>query len=387
MSGALRSVGPRSLRLLLSWLAVYAALVGASPTPAVDADNDNIALSVSDKTLATRAIGQFERFSDDYNGRVRKGYYLKTLMPLSDAAAAQQNRGRSVASPWQNPSDVERWGWIRHLIWVPFTRADIQDWTSDNDDDDDDDDDAGDPNTPLGFVTPLDDAFADPKHTVKPLGHGLSKFRHKNRFYLRDGRGIGAVSTFLDALLIPAFSNPHHTDVSFGQPTRASYQNILNPQYGAIIFDANYSPRSKVAENRRGTVPDLEQLSDLAYFQWLDACREKNIHPSHIKLIFRSRITYAPSFKLITQALADGGYRSVPSWNQRAVFSMNTRPGLAILGTTHGSGSALFLIQHKRILGRKKITEVAVWGGGNGFDFNADPDSESLNLRFVVADA
>ncbi|GJC92628.1 WD domain-containing protein [Colletotrichum higginsianum] len=153
------------------------------------------------------------------------------------------------------------------------------------------------------------------------------------------------------------------------------------------MFDDNISPRSEIATNGLGDAPELEQLSDIAYFQWLYACREKNIHPANIRLIFRAKITYAPSFELIALALSDAGYGRVPGWDRRATFGMDTRPGLAILGSTHGSGAALFLIQHKRILGLKKITQVTVWGDNGGFALDSDAERVALNLRFVVTNA
>ncbi|KAK6227423.1 hypothetical protein QIS74_00978 [Colletotrichum tabaci] len=374
MSGALRSVGPRSLRLLLSWLAVQAALVGASPTPAIDADDDNIALSVSDGTLDKRVVGQFPTFTNDYNGRVRKGYFLKMLMPLNDAAAAQLNEGRAVSSPWQDPRWVEHWGWVRNpMVWGPF-----EDDALDND-----------PDGAPGFGTILDPAFADPNYPVNPSENGVSKFEHNNEFRLRNSREMGMASTLCNFLAaFSALGDSYYANVLFGgQPTQVYYKNVFNPRFGAIMFDDNISPRSEIATNGLGDVPELEQLSDIAYFQWLYACRAKIIHPANIRLIFRAKITYAPSFELIAQALSDAGYGRVPGWNRRATFSMDTRPGLAILGSTHGSGAALFLIQHKRILGLKKITQVTVWGDRGGFALDYNAKRVALNLRFVVTNA
>ncbi|TQN65570.1 hypothetical protein CSHISOI_09854, partial [Colletotrichum shisoi] len=332
MPGAPLSMGPRSLRLLLSWLAVQAALVGASPTPAIDADNDNIALSVSDGTLDKRVVGQFPTFPNDYNGRVQKGYFLKMLMPLNDSDAAQLNRGVAVASPWQDSRWVERWGWLRSpMAWGPFEDDALDD----------------DPDSAPGFGAILDPAFADPNHPVNSAENGVSRFEHYNEFRLRNSREMGMASTLCNLLVAFRLS-----------PTHASYKNVSNPRYGAIMFDDNRSPRSEIATTGFGDVPELEHSSDIAYFQWLYACKDKHINPANIRLIFQAKITYAPSFELIARALSDASYGHFPGWNQRATFSMDTRPGLAILGSTHGSGPALLLIQHKRTLGLKKITQV-----------------------------
>ncbi|KAF4774530.1 hypothetical protein HER10_EVM0000644 [Colletotrichum scovillei] len=350
MSSTSHSFGASGLRLLLSWAVLQVALVGASPTPVARPDT----LPYPDEEpLAKRVVGQFPSFPNDYSGRVQKGVYLRTLMPLSDAEATRHNRGVSVASPWQNQAAVEQWGWTREINWAPFN-TNGGDEFSDGDDFDQFE-------TSPGFGNLMDDVFADPSHPVDPMENGLSTFLHANDFTLRDG--------------------------SWGEPSQASYQNVFNPRSGAIIFDRDFSPRYQIAESGAGDVPELEQLSDLAYFQWLDACAAKRVRPNNINLIFQSHITYVPSFNLIAQALYDAGYRRVPGWSERATFSMDSRPGLAILGSTHGAAPALFLIQHKATFGRKVITEVTVWGGASGFSFRANPEVETLNLRFTVRDA
>ncbi|OHF04297.1 hypothetical protein CORC01_00636 [Colletotrichum orchidophilum] len=338
---SLDSLGLLSVRLLASWLAVQIALVGAYPYPA-EAEIDSDAFGLSHEALAKRMVGQFPRFSEDYNGRVKKGGYLKELLPLSDIEATLKNSG---------------------LKWAPFTTVDYDDWF-DNDEEGENEGESNavnEPDSSPGFGDLLDKAFEDSDYPVNPGNNGLSNFRHEKFFYLRDR-------------------------VSVGHPSMASYMNVLNPESGAIIFDVNFSPRYEVATNKIGNVPDLEQLSDIVYFQWLDACVARKVHPSHINIIFRSKITYQPSVDLIVKALMNAGYSSVPGWDQRAIFSMDTDQGLAILGSTHGSGPALFLIQHKAILGPKRITEVAVWCGNDGCKLDADPKSVNLNLRFVVTD-
>ncbi|KAJ0343519.1 hypothetical protein COL154_009081 [Colletotrichum chrysophilum] len=356
MASTVRSLGPKGLHFLLSLLFIQATVISASPTPVTGGESTNNIDSLREP-LSKRVQGQFPDFPGNYNGRVQKGAYLKSLFPLSDSAAKQQNSGVTVATPWQDPRAVERWGWTREMNWSPFNTVD--DEAASDDDGFDSDFDEFDA-TP-GFGNLLDVTFADPRYPVDPAENGLSTYKHENNFYKRDGTSVGAA-------------------------TGASYQNVLNPRSGAIIFDRNFSPRYQIEKNKIGDVPDLEQLSDMVYFQWLDACQAKGVHPSNVRLIYRSNITYRPSFNVVLQALYNKGHQSVPGWNDRVILSMDTEEGLAILGSTHGAGAALFLIQHKAALGNKRITEVTVWGGSRGFAFNADPEYAGLSLRFTVSD-
>lgn len=66
---------------------------------------------------------------------------------------------------------------------------------------------------------------------------------------------------------------------------------------------------------------------------------------------------------------------------------MESREGLAILGSTNGASTAWFLIQHREELGAKKIKEVVVWDFYGGFRFDTKMDDTALNLRFTVVDA
>ncbi|KAH0421283.1 hypothetical protein CcaCcLH18_13510 [Colletotrichum camelliae] len=359
MVSTVRSCGAKGLRLLLSLLFIQAAVINASPTLTGGGEITNYINSLQRETLSKRVQGQFPDFPGDYNGRIQKGDYLKSLFPLSNSAAQQRNSGVIVATPWQDPNAVERWGWTREIHWGPFNTVDAG--TDSDDDGFNDDSDFDEFDATPGFGNLLDVTFADPRYPVDPAENGLSTYMHANNFYKRDGSSVGVA-------------------------THASYQNVLNPRSGAIIFDRNFSPRFQIEENKIGDVPDLEQLSDLVYFQWLDACQAKGVHPSNVKLIYRSNVTYRPTFNVVLQALYNKGHQFVPGWNNRVILSMDTEEGLAILGSTHGAGAALFLIQHKAALGNKRITEVTVWGGSAGFRFDADPEYAGLSLRFTVSD-
>ncbi|WQF85826.1 hypothetical protein CDEST_10840 [Colletotrichum destructivum] len=339
MAKTFHSFKPWNSRFLLLSLLLQVLLVGASPTTATKA---------ADEALAKRARAKYPTFSNDYDGRVKKGEYLMTLLPVGNAEAAERNGGASIISPFQDPESLVTWGWTPYITWYPYeTNLD------------------GDterlPGFP-GYGQLLDEAFADPEYRVDEEHTGVYHFVQDKTFrkwwWLR-----------------------------VGQPSEGSYKNVANPPSGAFIFDVNYSPRYEVAKNGKGDVPDLDTLSDIAYFQWLSACEYKRISPKTLKVVFRAGISYKPTFDIAMRALKDENYDRVPGWDKRAVFKMDSRPGHALLGSTHGAGTAWMLIQHKENLGIKTITEVTVWGSNGGFDFKASPNTVRLNLRFVINDA
>ncbi|WQF85615.1 hypothetical protein CDEST_10629 [Colletotrichum destructivum] len=326
MANTIHSFGAGSLRSFFLLFLIHATLIGASPTPS--------------NVLTERAKIKVPEFENNYEGRVKKGQYLMDLFPLSDEEAAKKNDGVSVASPFQNPVAVTRNGWRKYIFWYPFDHENALAPT---------------------YRDVLDKAFEDEDLPVKKTESALYYYWH-NEDFIKDG--------------------------DFRKPTRGFYANVVVPASGAFIFDQNKSPTYRKGELGKGVVPDLDTLSDIAYFQWRDGCEAKKLDPKGLKVIFRSHITHQGTYDIVVKALKDKEYERVPGWDKKAVFSMDSREGQAILGTVHGSGTAWMLIQHKETLGLKKITEVAVFGHYNGFDFNNDPAKEfaNLNLRFTIKD-
>ncbi|GJD04124.1 hypothetical protein ColKHC_12949 [Colletotrichum higginsianum] len=154
--------------------------------PAVEDDMKGTLPSI-DKPLSKRVQGQFPTFPNSFEGRVQKGRYFMSLMPLSDSAATERNSRVNVASPWQDPRWVERWGWTRQMDWAPFGTEDIGDSSDDNFDQFE---------VSPGFGNTLDNAFADPRYPVDPMEHVLSTYKHEKRFYLRN-KQVGDVSAFV----------------------------------------------------------------------------------------------------------------------------------------------------------------------------------------------
>ncbi|GJD00298.1 WD domain-containing protein [Colletotrichum higginsianum] len=326
MANAIHSFGAGSLRSLFLLFLIHATLIGASPT--------------LNNVLAERAKVKVPEFENNYEGRVKKGQYLSDLFSLSDEEAAKKNDGVSLASPFQDPVAVTRNGWVKYIFWYPFDQENALDPSYDN---------------------ILDKAFEDKDLPVDKTESAVYYYWH-NRIFFKDG--------------------------DFRLPTKAMYSNVVVPASGAFIFDQNKSPTHRKGELKKGVVPDLDTLSDIAYFQWRDGCETKKLDPKGLKVIFRSHISHRGTYDIVVQALKDAKFEHVPGWDKKAVFSMDSREGQAILGTVHGSGTAWMLIQHKEALGLKKITEVAVFGHGDGFDFNNDPEKEyaNLNLRFTIKD-
>ncbi|KAI8216163.1 hypothetical protein K4K53_010322 [Colletotrichum sp. SAR 10_77] len=325
----------RSLSLPILLLLLQAVCLTASPTPP--------------PALSKRA-GAFPDFAADYDGRVKKGEYLRTLMPVDNAGAAAANGGASVVSPYQDPAGTARWGWSLDTWWYPY--------------------DGGLKPSNVKF---LSEAMGDTAFPVDEKNGAVYYYDHDKEFKQANGET--------------------------GQPSMGSYSNVVNPAAGALIFDVNMSPKYAVKEYGLGAVPDMDTLSDFAFFQWLLGCQAKKVDPKSLKVVFRAHITYGPTYNLVLQALKDAGQKRVPGWSDRATFKMGTREGDAILGSTHGAGTAWMLIQHKDALGVKEITEAVVWGmvqpknreekpgPAEGFEFDADRGSSVLNIRFTIKDA
>ncbi|TQN67540.1 hypothetical protein CSHISOI_07912 [Colletotrichum shisoi] len=275
-------------------------------------------------TLTRRAKIETPEFGQDYNGRVEKGQYLRDLFPLSNEEAAKKNKGVSLASPFQDPAAVVRNGWSKHVFWYPFDQKNA---------------------LPPSFGDVLDKAFEDKDLPVNKTESAVYAYWH-NKDFVKDDE--------------------------LRRPTRAIYSNVVVPASGAFIFDTNKSPTSKKSDLKKG----------------LDACETKKLDPKGLKVVFRSHVTHKGTYEIVLRALKDAKFGHVPRWDKKAVFSMDSREGQAILGTVHGSGAAWMLIQHKEALGLKKITEVAVFGHGSGFDFNGDSTTKhaNLNLRFTIKD-
>ncbi|KAK1980410.1 hypothetical protein LZ30DRAFT_659455 [Colletotrichum cereale] len=304
MAENIPSFKAQSLCWLFLWLLIQVPiLAGAFPTPPAEAVNNS---------LVQRAVGRvpFPKFADTYAGRVDMGIVLRELLRLSNKEAQEMNKGISIVSPFQDYRDLRRWGWTTRITWYPFKRN-IN---------------GGRGGIP-SYGNGLDEAFKDRVFPINKRQMGVYQFVQDKPF----------------------------------KPSNGSYTNVVNPKAGAFIFDDNWSPSAWVKDKGKGNIPELNALSDVAFLQWEDACQYKGVDVKNLKVVFRSNIVTKSSVTIIEQALKESGYKRAPGWKDRAVFSMDTRAGAAILGSTHGAAVAWMLLQHKDKLGLKTITEVAVW--------------------------
>ncbi|TDZ25508.1 hypothetical protein Cob_v001701 [Colletotrichum orbiculare MAFF 240422] len=337
-------------RLLLVCLLLQVLVISTLPTTTTTTPPPPVSLDADDGL--TRRAEPYPEFPSHYQGRVEKGRYLLDLMSVDNAGAAQRNGGASVVSPFQNFKDLTRWGWSRHILRYPYTDS-----------------------RPGSLQAPfyedfLDDAFQDPDHPVLKRQMLVVAYWHDQWFYGKDS---------LEKVM-PSFGH---------------YDNVAAPISGAFVFDQNWSPRYQQKKYKKGNVPELDHLSDIAFFEWVEACQDRGSNPKELKLMFRSHITYVPTLKVLQKALRDKGLKKYPFWKKRAVFKTDTPEAAAILGSTHGAGAAWMLIQHKDALGVKKITDIAVWAykkksslfSGGGCSFDEDPDDCIVNIRFIVEDA
>ncbi|KAK1987646.1 hypothetical protein LZ30DRAFT_756469 [Colletotrichum cereale] len=246
-------------RLRSLWLLVLllqqVTLLTASPTPPEPPSPDEVVLS--------KRAGQFPNFPSDYEGRIKKGQYLRALMPLDNAQAAKANGGTSVASPFQDPSDAARWGWTLQTSWYPYKNG----------------------LRPL-HTKYLKEAFKDTAFPVDKKQSGVYFHDHDKEFTQANGEK--------------------------GKPTKAVYSNVVNPSAGAFIFDENMSPKHIAKVWGTGTVPDMDALSDFAFVEWLEGCQDKKADPKDLKVVFRAHIIYEPTFRLVVDALKEAGYKRVP---------------------------------------------------------------------------
>ncbi|KAK2008560.1 hypothetical protein LZ32DRAFT_631571 [Colletotrichum eremochloae] len=337
---ALRSVCSSFLLFLL-----HVLLINASPIASVPTKQNELS---------------FPTFDQSFQGRVEKGQYLKKLFPLDEEEATQFNGGVTVASRFKDPSVLKANGWTRYIYWFPYEKN------------------TGDRPPRFRFLTPipegfdleipkqptyehdLNNAFADTDHPVDKTKAGVYHYRHDRRF--------------------GTFKNK--------KPTFASNANVLVPASSAIIFDDDTSPEAMKKYWKLGSVPKLHRVSDIAFFQWMDACKAQNVNPKSLKLMFVSHVINYETYKVVVDALVETGHKRMPAYTDRIVFSMDSRQGQAILGSTWGSALSWMLIQHKKELGLKKITKVAVWGAKLGFPLPLSHGRVgTMEMKFIVEDA
>ncbi|KAK1960832.1 hypothetical protein LY78DRAFT_723808 [Colletotrichum sublineola] len=297
------SSGPRNLRWLWLWLWLLTEviLIGASPNPAAKAVDNDLLKRQGHRTL-------YQEFPKTYLSRVEKGFYLLWLLPLGSKEAEGLNGGISVSSPFQDYDDFKKWGWSQSASRYPYTSNLF-----------------GSASISPFFEGKIDDVFKDPALPIdKRANIGYSS---RNDMSFKKYRWLPKVA-----------------------PSYGRYENVMNPPYGAIMFDSNWSPRYEVEQRQKGSIPDLNALSDVVFLQWLHACKLDKVDPKKLRVAYRFTIVTPSTIEIIEQALRQANDKLVPGWQNR---------------------------KHKEILGVKTVTEVAVW---------KREGNPHYSLRFTIKD-
>jgi hypothetical protein len=144
--------------------------------------------------------------------------------------------------------------------------------------------------------------------------------------------------------------------------TGASYTTICNPEEGVILGWGAFSPAYMGAKKDPPVtvVPDLKSWSDITFLQWADLHKnEKGPAVSHLRYIMKTPCENPTTQLVIKKALKNTG-QTLSKW-PGVTFSMDTKEGVAILGTPNGWGVAYLLVQHKKQLGNKVVDKVTVF--------------------------
>lgn len=87
--------------------------------------------------------------------------------------------------------------------------------------------------------------------------------------------------------------------------------------------------------------------------------------------------------QLVTQAFQIARLTSIPTYENKVTFNMDTDVGKGILGSPNGAGCGYLVAQHKAQLGLKKITKVVVWAQDE-WGLEQSTDDLYLSMYFPV---
>lgn len=132
-------------------------LISASPTPG----------NAATKQAKPKKV-EVPEFPQDYEGRVKKGQYLRALFSLDEEKATEYNNGVSVASPFNDPDELWHQGWIQLVFRYPYK-----------------DEDEGVSPVPPSYGNALDEAFKDEGLPVDKTQAAVYYYKHNSR-YMKD---------------------------------------------------------------------------------------------------------------------------------------------------------------------------------------------------------
>ena len=122
-------------------------------------------------------------------------------------------------------------------------------------------------------------------------------------------------------------------------------------------------------EQLKEAVPKQSFWSDIAWAQWKEQCRQDvpPSNPAGLKYILHDAID-TPNTKYIMEQAVDPYTINMhldADW-PRVTLPIDSRGGLALLGTAHGTGAARILFDHRQDI-RKKVQKVTVWTSGRQY--------------------
>ena len=126
---------------------------------------------------------------------------------------------------------------------------------------------------------------------------------------------------------------------------RTYYYNTYSPKNGLI---ATFEDKNVRAAAETITWPDLT----FAIWQAIAVYSKSNI--KNVRYIGQQRIVDEFTMSIISRIVG-------PSISDAIIFQPNTESFLAFLGTPVGGATVYFLMQHKRALGRKRISKITLF--------------------------
>jgi hypothetical protein len=141
----------------------------------------------------------------------------------------------------------------------------------------------------------------------------------------------------------------------------AYFHSFLSPSTGVIMANNNQSPSQAVVRDNGVILPDLQHWSDVVYLKWLSldpALKSRSLH-----YVLRDNLGNGHTLAVINRVLdahAPFG-KECPTW-PGLTTDMDSKEGMALLGTPNGSGVAWLLIQHKAEcqLGHKTVKRITL---------------------------
>ncbi|KAK0990662.1 hypothetical protein LTR54_012022 [Friedmanniomyces endolithicus] len=169
--------------------------------------------------------------------------------------------------------------------------------------------------------------------------------------------------------------------------TGAYYENQLNPVGGILLSMFNFGPEYMLhAKGTSGPPPPMKRLSDVLWFQWVDACRVFGVHVNNIRYFYQQQVSDELT-EAIMDVVIEMPDQEVRAWPGVDYYmddpGVNGDIGKALLGSPNGHAVAFFLAQHAALIGRRLTVDKVRWWG----DLDKDYDQHMLFYILEVPEA